>query len=98
MAVQGILFTSPAPVQLFGNLPLAILFSVILPIVLAIHWRRGDREAGILLIPVVLFSLYIYAEMVLGALFQIPAWRDFALRNLNLLDRFPAGPFSISLQ
>jgi len=95
--LQGILFTSPAPVQLFGNLPLAILFSVILPIVLAIHWRRGNREAGILLIPVVLFSLYIYAEMVLGALFQIPAWRDFALRNLNLLDRFPAGPFSISL-
>ncbi len=95
--LQGVLFTSPAPLQLFGNLPLVILFSVILPIVLAIHWRRGNREAGILLIPIVLFSLYIYAEMGLGTLFQFAAWRDFALRGLNLIDRYPAGPFAISL-
>jgi phosphoserine phosphatase RsbU/P len=95
--LQGVLFTSSAPVQLFGNLPMVILFSVILPIVLAIHWRRGNREAGILLIPIVLFSLYIYAEMGLGALFQIPGWRDFAIKWLNTIDRFPAGPFLISL-
>jgi sigma-B regulation protein RsbU (phosphoserine phosphatase) len=95
--LQGVLFTSSAPLQLFGNLPVVILFSVILPIVLAIHWRRGNREAGILLIPIVLFSLYIYIEMGFGALFQIPGWRDFAIRGLNTIDRFPAGPFSISL-
>jgi phosphoserine phosphatase RsbU/P len=95
--LQGILFVAPAPLQLFSNLPFVVLFSVILPIMLAVHWRRGNREAGILLIPICLFSLYIYAELGLGTLFQIPGWRDFALRGLNLIDRFPAGPFAISL-
>jgi sigma-B regulation protein RsbU (phosphoserine phosphatase) len=95
--LQGVLFNSSVSVQLFSNLPLVVLFSVILPIVLSIHWRRGNREAGILLIPLGLFSLYIYAEMALGTLFQIPTWRDFALRGLNLIDRFPAGPFAVSL-
>jgi len=95
--LQGILFTSTAALRVFSNLPLAVLVSVILPIVLAIHWRRGNREAGILLIPLILLSLYIYAEIGLGTLFQIPAWRNFALRGLNLIDRFPAGPFAISL-
>jgi hypothetical protein len=95
--LEGVLFISPAAVQLFSNLPFAILFSVILPVMLAIHWRRGNREAGILLIPICLFSLYIYAEIALGTLFQIPGWRDFALRGLDLVDRFPAGPFAVSL-
>jgi hypothetical protein len=94
--LQGILFTPPAPVQLVLNLPVVVLLAVILPAVLAIHWRRGNREAGILLIPVVLLSLYVYAEVGLGALYQIPAWRPFALHWLNLIDRFPAGPFAIS--
>jgi serine phosphatase RsbU (regulator of sigma subunit) len=61
-----------------------------------VHWRRGNGEAGILLIPVILLSFYVYAEMGFGALFQFPASRDFALRALNLIDRFPAGPFAIS--
>jgi sigma-B regulation protein RsbU (phosphoserine phosphatase) len=95
--LQGILFTPPPALQAFTNLPLVVLFSVILPIVLAIHWRRGNREAGILLIPIVLFSLYIYAEITFGVLFQIPGWHDFALRGLNMIDRFPAGPISLSL-
>ena len=95
-ALQGVLFISSAPVQLLSNLPLVILLSVILPIVMTIHWRRGNREAGILMIPVVLLSLYVYVEMGLGALFQFPAWRDFALHGLNMIDRFPAGPFALS--
>jgi phosphoserine phosphatase RsbU/P len=28
--------------------------------------------------------------------FQLPTSRDFALRALNLIDRFPAGPFAVS--
>jgi hypothetical protein len=95
--LQGILFTAPATLQALSNLPLVVLFSVILPIVLAIHWRRGNREAGILLIPMGLFSLYIYAEVGFGILFQIPGSHDFALRGLNFIDRYPAGPISLSL-
>jgi sigma-B regulation protein RsbU (phosphoserine phosphatase) len=95
--IQPLLFTNPLPFQFFFNFPYIILLSVIVPIVLANHWRRGNREAGILLIPAVLFSLYIYADVTLAVLFRIPNWRQFALRGLNLLDNYPAGPFQLSL-
>lgn len=87
----------PVQFQLLTNLPFITLLSVVIPIVLIIHWRRGNREAGILLIPVILFSFYIYAAVVFDTLFQFPAWRQTALRGLNLIDRLPAGPFSVSL-
>ncbi len=61
------------------------------------HFRRGNREAGILLIPVILFSLYIYANYALALLFEFPAWRSVGLRGLNMIQRYPLGPFSISL-
>jgi sigma-B regulation protein RsbU (phosphoserine phosphatase) len=96
-ALQGLLFTNPLPLQLVSNLPFVILLAVVMPVVLAIHWKRGNREAGILLIPVVLFSLYVYAEMSFGTLFQFSGTRELALRGLTLIDRYPAGPFSISL-
>ncbi len=89
----------PTPVlfQFFSNLPFITLLSVIVPIVLAVHWWRGNREAGILLIPVLLFSLYIYAEVGFDILFQFSTWKNFALQGLNFIDRYPAGPFAISL-
>jgi len=96
-ALQAVLFTNPVPFQFFLNFPYIILLSVIVPIVLAIHWRRGNREAAILLIPSVLFSLYIYADVAMAALYQLPKWKAFALKGLTLLDNYPAGPFQISL-
>jgi hypothetical protein len=83
--------------EFLNNLPFIILLSVIVPIVLIFHWRRGNREAGILLIPVLLFSLYIYAQVGYEILFQFPAWRATAIRGLNLINRYPAGPFAVSL-
>jgi hypothetical protein len=85
------------PLQTVTNLPFVIFLSVVIPIVLVAHWRRGNREAGILLIPVILFSLYIYALVAMQMLFQIPSWRQFSLRGLNLINRYPVGPFSVSL-
>ena len=96
-SLQGVLLDTPLPLQFFSNLPFIVLLSVVIPVVLAIHWRRGNPEAGILLIPVVLFSLYIYAEVGFSALFQFPGMRDLALRGLAFIDRYPLGPFSISL-
>jgi hypothetical protein len=96
-AIQSLYLVMPLTVQFFGNLPFIVLLSLVIPVVLAIHWRRGNREAGILLIPAVLFSFYIYAEIGFEILFQLRGMRDQALRGLNLIDRFPAGPFSISL-
>ena len=88
----------PVQLQLFTNLPFITLLSVVIPIVLLIHWRKGNREAGILLIPVILFSFYIYAAVFFDTLFQFPAWRQTALHGLNFIDRLPAGPFAVSLQ
>ncbi|WP_348262574.1 SpoIIE family protein phosphatase [Telmatobacter sp. DSM 110680] len=95
--LQGWFITLPVQLQALTGLPFVVLLSVVIPIVLIIHWRRGNREAGLLLVPVVLFSFYIYALVVFSTLFQSPAWRQTALRGLNLIDRLPAGPFSVSL-
>ena len=95
--LQSYLFSNPLPFQFFVNFPYIILLSVIVPVILAIHWRRGNREAAILLVPAVLFSLYIYAEVGLSALFGLPAWRQFALRGLTLIDHYSVGPLTLSL-
>lgn len=96
-ALNGSLFRLPLPVQFLVSLPMVALLSLVIPVILGVHWLRGNRDAGILLIPVILFSLYIYAEVGLETLFQFPAWRDTALHGLNLIDRYPAGPFAVSL-
>jgi hypothetical protein len=95
--LHGLYLNLPAWFLPFSNLPFIALLSVVVPIVLAIHWRRGNREAGILLIPGILFSLYIYAEIVLAAMFQFSTCRDAAIRGINLIDHYPVGPFTVSL-
>jgi hypothetical protein len=87
----------PPAIQLIGNLPFILLLSVVVPIVMAIHLRRGNREAGILFIPLMLFSLYIYARVVLAVMLQFPSSTAAAIRGLNLIDRIPVGPFLVSL-
>ncbi len=95
--LQGWFIALPLPMQFLTNIPFIVILSIVIPVVLAIHWRRGNREAGILLIPVILFSLYVYAEVGLETLFQFPASRASAIHWLNLIDRYPAGPFAVSL-
>jgi sigma-B regulation protein RsbU (phosphoserine phosphatase) len=95
--VQSLYLTLPVIVQFFSNILFIILLSVVIPILLAVYWRRGNREAGILLIPAVLFSLYIYAEVGFEVLYQFPGQQDAAMRGLNFIDRYPLGPFYISL-
>ena len=95
--LHGWFLDLPLPVQSVTNLPFVVFLSVVIPIVLVTHWRRGNREAGILLIPVILFSFYIYALVAMEMLFQFPSWRQFSLRGLNFINRYPVGPFSVSL-
>lgn len=85
------------PLQTVTNLPFVIFLSIVIPIVLIVHWRRGNREAGILLVPVILFSLYIYALVSLQMMFQFPSLRVLSLRGLNLINRYPVGPFAVPL-
>ncbi len=97
LANQGLLPNLPGSYGLLTNLPFLVLLSVVIPIVLGVNLRRGNREAGILLIPAIAFSLYIYVNYTLALLFRVPAWSAAAERGLMMIQRFPAGPFAISL-
>jgi hypothetical protein len=95
-AMQGVFFSLPVVFRFIINLPFVVLLAVVIPIVLAVHLRRGNREAGILLIPALLFSLYIYALFGFNILYQFPACVAIAQRGLILISQYPAGPFTIS--
>jgi len=95
--IQNLLLSMPAALQIIFNLPFIFLLAAVIPFVLAVHLRRGNREAGILLIPVLLFSLYIYAKIGLVLLYEFTSLKTMAIHEMNLIDRFPAGPFSVSL-
>ncbi len=97
LAGQGVVANLPGGYQLLTNLPFIVLLAAVIPIVLVVHLRRGNREAGILLIPAISFSLYVYADYALALLYRIPAWSAAAEHGLNLIERFPAGPFAVSL-
>lgn len=96
-SISGLLVTLPVALQLIGNLPFIILLSVVVPMVLATHVYRGNREAGILFIPLLLFSFYVYAKVALAAMLQFPGTSAAAARGLDRIDRIPAGPFALSL-
>ena len=97
LANQGLVPTFPGSYGLLVNLSFVVLLAVFIPIVLGVHLRRGNREAGILLIPAIFFSLFIYVNYALALLLRVPAWSAAAERGLDLIQRFPAGPFAISL-
>jgi len=90
----------PSPPGLWGlvtNLPFVTLLAIVIPVILIVDFRRGNREAGILLVPAILFSLYIYLRFAVAILLYIPGWRPFALHWLLQMDKFQVGPFSVSL-
>jgi hypothetical protein len=100
LSVVGITFSSVGQAlgvtSLFASIaaqiPLLVLLCVVLPIILVIHWRKGNSEAGILLIPAILTSLVIYVQVAFGVLAQIPATVAFVNRvGLAIFD-LHAGP------
>ncbi len=76
--------------------PYLLLESVVLPVILIRQFRRGNRDGGILLLPLLLYSLVDYAGLAGLALSQISAYRNPALSLLNLVWRIHVGPFFIS--
>ena len=84
-------------VRLACSMPLLLIVYVAIPIVLLVHWRRGNHEAGILLIPALLQALVADFKVFMGALAWIPAISTWAYRTGERLTHFHAGPFSIQL-
>jgi hypothetical protein len=60
-------------VSFVAALPGAFILAGFLPEMLIKHLRRGNREAGILLVPVILNALGIYAQLVVYIMSQIPS-------------------------
>ncbi len=82
---------------ILGQVPLLSLIAGVLPTMLIGHFRKGNREAGILLIPILLSSLSIYSQLALLGLSAIPSLNALAVRLTLLIFNLQAGPFVFSL-
>jgi phosphoserine phosphatase RsbU/P len=84
-------------VRLTLSMPLLLVAHVAVPILLFVHFRRGNRESGILLIPALLQGVAANFRVVVGALAWIPSlstWSDdFSQRMAN----YHVGPFAVQL-
>jgi hypothetical protein len=81
----------------FAQVPYEIVVTVVILIVLMVHWRRGNREAGLLLFPVALWNLSAYLFFALLLLQMIPSLHVFARRQTILFARFAIGGFEVGL-
>jgi len=86
---------STTSVDLFGSIPFIVLWIVILPAILISAARRGNWDAGILLVPVVLTSFMVVVRLILFALQQIPPLRVPAFTLSNWMNNSTVGPFLI---
>ena len=87
----------PGSWVLLENLPFVTLLAIVIPCVLIVHMRRGNREAGILLIPVLLLSLYIYVNSMFVVLYYAHVLQSAVLEGERLLNSYHLGPFVIGL-
>lgn len=88
--------TGSWPVVLLAESPFEVIAAGIIPGVLMIHAWRGNREAGILLLPVLLFSLSVYVQVASIVMSQIPALAHAAIRLVSVFFASHAGPFALS--
>jgi len=83
---------------LAGLIPMDLLLYVYVPFLLLTKWRKGNREAGILLIPSAFLSLSIYVQYVVqgaGLLHLISLQR--AAEVYLFFFRHQVGPFTLGL-
>jgi len=79
------------------SMPLLLIAYLAIPVLLIVYWRRGNHEAGILLIPALLQSLVADFKILVGALAWIPKLSTWAYDFGQSLTRIHAGPFAIQL-
>ncbi len=79
------------------TIPIGIIFAAVIPILLFRQLRRGNREAGILLIPFILYSLWIYASIAIGLLALVPPLRRASVHAAQVINAFPVGFFTVGL-
>ncbi len=79
------------------SMPLLLIAHLAIPIVLIVHRLRGNREAGILLIPALLQAIVADFHVVMGALAWIPKFSTGAYLFDQWMTNYRLGPFDIQL-
>ncbi len=79
------------------SMPLVLIANLAIPVLLFIHFRRGNREAGILLIPALLQGLVADFELFMGALAWIPSLSTWAYEFGESMTNYQIGPFNAQL-
>ena len=88
----------PAMYDLMAQLPLYLLTFAATPVLLVVHLRRGNREAGLLLIPAILWGLAIISGATLSFLSQIPSLSTMAAQISSFLFASQIGPFRLNFR
>jgi hypothetical protein len=84
-------------VSFVAALPGAFILAGFLPEMLIKHLRRGNREAGILLVPVILNALGIYAQLVVYIMSQIPSLAAKELVVARFFFQHTVGRFTLDV-
>jgi hypothetical protein len=79
-------------------MPLLVIIAGVIPVLLIVHLRRGNREAGILLIPALISSVDIYIDLVSFVLAQIPAFQKAAVGFQKWYFSYSVGPFRVQFR
>ena len=99
LSVAGVLFgVVPTFVPGICLAPFLLLLDVVIPVLLVIQFRRGNREAGILLIPALLAGFASYAGLALFFVGLVPKLEKVSGRIYEFLFSSMAGPFLLSLE
>ncbi len=77
--------------------PQGALLAGVIPVLLIVHLRRGNREAGILLVPAIFNALTIYFNLVFYVCTEIPAMARTVQRVQTAIFFPTVGPFTLNL-
>jgi hypothetical protein len=93
---SSVAFHIPDGIAFLMMSPAYISLGLLLPVIVILSWRKGNREAGILLIPVLLWSAYSYVYVILQCIFRlVPAWSAGAAHVIKVIDITYWGPVTL---
>ena len=105
LAAAGLLFgamqTASGNGSSIGTLisvtPQDVLLAGIIPVLAIVCWRRGNREAGILLVPAIVISLSVYLQLGISLATTIPGLERATLRFSTAVFNWTIGPFTVNV-
>ena len=81
---------------LVSQAPELSVIAGIIPVLLIVHWRRGNQEAGILLVPALVNSLAVYLGLGIFLVGMVPAMARTAFRFQQAVFNWTVGPLTIN--